>query len=135
MDRRIDLLQLCEQLSGEPKISIAGRRNLLVLPVELVINGAQPDQFVFLGGRQALVTIALGDKALDCGGESRAFSSLVEWLPLRGHVARPAGHGAESERGVVRRAGLRGPGNPRADLRCLNHCSDLGRAIWLWVLE
>lgn len=95
MDRRVDLLQLREQLGSEPKIAITRRGNLFVLPAQLLVDGTQPGQLAFLAGREPLVLIALGDKPLDRCRENRAFTRLIELPPLGRHYARAARHGAE----------------------------------------
>ena len=71
VDRAVDLLQLGKQFGGETEIAVAGERKLFVLTPELFVDGAEPDQLLFLHRGEALVAIALGDEALDRRGKRR----------------------------------------------------------------
>ena len=77
MDRAVDLLQLSKKFGGETEIAVAGKRKLLVLMPELFVDGAEPDQLLFLHRGEALVPIALSDEALDRRGKRGPLARRV----------------------------------------------------------
>jgi hypothetical protein len=83
MDRAVDLLQLGKEFGGETEITVASQRELFVLTPELLVDRAEPDQLVFLRRGEALMTVALGDEALDRRGKRGSLSRLVACLPFR----------------------------------------------------
>ena len=90
VDRAVDLLQLGEQLGGKAEITVAGKRELLVLTPKLFVDGAEPDQLLFLHRGEALVAIAFGDEALDRGGKRGPLALRFACLPFRSHDCGPA---------------------------------------------
>jgi multidrug transporter EmrE-like cation transporter len=65
VDRRVDLLQLGEEFRRQPKITVASKRQCFILAAQFFVDRPEPDQLVLLGGRKALVAVALGDETLD----------------------------------------------------------------------
>jgi hypothetical protein len=107
------LLQLGQQFGCQSQIAVASKRDLFVLAAQLFIDRLEPDELALLRRREALVTVSLGDQALDRSRKRGALARRVERLAwLHSHNTRPPRRGARPLRRIL------GGANPARAAQC-----------------